>query len=88
MNHRHSNPARFQIDWLLIIGWSQIARRELLETPACGCLGMHPSLLPIGRGRAAIPWAILKGLDQTGVTCSNSMKESTPVRLSVRELFP
>ena len=29
---------------------------------------MHPTLLPVGRGRAAIPWAILKGLRQTGVT--------------------
>lgn len=29
---------------------------------------MHPTLLPEGRGRAAIPWAILKGLQQTGVT--------------------
>ena len=57
-----------QIDWLFIIGWSQIARKELLETPTYGCIGMHPTLLPIGRGRAAIPWAILKGLDQTGVT--------------------
>ncbi len=57
-----------QIDWLFIIGWSQIARKELLETPTFGCIGMHPTLLPIGRGRAAIPWAILKGLDQTGVT--------------------
>lgn len=57
-----------KIDWLFIIGWSQIARAELLQTPTLGCIGMHPSLLPIGRGRAAIPWAILKGLDQTGVT--------------------
>lgn len=57
-----------EIDWLLIIGWSQIAKKEVLETPAKGCIGMHPSLLPVGRGRAAIPWAILKGLKQTGVT--------------------
>ena len=57
-----------QIDWLFIIGWSQIARAELLNTPTKGCIGMHPTLLPEGRGRAAIPWAILKGLDQTGVT--------------------
>lgn len=56
------------IDWLFIIGWSQIAGRQALEAPTRGCLGMHPTLLPKGRGRAAIPWAILKGLDQTGVT--------------------
>ncbi|MBB2183429.1 methionyl-tRNA formyltransferase [Lachnospiraceae bacterium MD1] len=57
-----------EIDWLFIIGWSQIARKEILNTPRKGCIGMHPTLLPVGRGRAAIPWAILKGLHQTGVT--------------------
>ncbi len=56
------------IDWLFIIGWSQIAKPALLAAPRLGTLGMHPSLLPVGRGRAAIPWAILKQLDKTGVT--------------------
>jgi len=59
---------KFDIDWLFIIGWSQIAKKELLSTPKKGCIGMHPTLLPTGRGRAAIPWAIIKGLDKTGVT--------------------
>lgn len=57
-----------ELDWLFIIGWSQIASQELLDAPKRGVLGMHPTLLPVGRGRAAIPWAILKGLDKTGVT--------------------
>jgi methionyl-tRNA formyltransferase len=56
------------LDWLLIIGWSQIARRPVLEAARLGTLGMHPTLLPLGRGRAAIPWAILKQLPETGVT--------------------
>ena len=56
------------IDWIFIIGWSQIAGPEVLASPRCGVLGMHPTLLPKGRGRASIPWAILKGLNQTGVT--------------------
>lgn len=56
------------LDWLFIIGWSQIAREEVLAAPRLGALGMHPTLLPEGRGRAAVPWAILKGLKQTGVS--------------------
>lgn len=56
------------LDWLFIIGWSQIAAPEVLNIPRRGVLGMHPTLLPEGRGRAAIPWAILKGLKETGVT--------------------
>ena len=59
---------KHEIDWLFIIGWSQIAKKEVLTTPTNGCIGMHPTLLPVGRGRAAIPWAIIKGLDKTGVT--------------------
>lgn len=58
----------YSIDWLFIIGWSQIARAEVLKAPRLGVLGMHPTLLPQGRGRAAVPWAILKGLKTTGVT--------------------
>lgn len=57
-----------QIDWLFIIGWSQIAKPSILAAPKRGVIGMHPTLLPEGRGRAAIPWAILKGLPETGVT--------------------
>lgn len=59
---------RDAIDWLLIIGWSQIAGEQVLAAPKRGVLGIHPTLLPVGRGRAAIPWAILKQLDKTGVT--------------------
>jgi methionyl-tRNA formyltransferase len=58
----------YEIDWLFIIGWSQIAGAQVLAAPKQGIIGMHPTLLPLGRGRAAIPWAILKGLPETGVT--------------------
>ncbi|MDR0690967.1 MAG: hypothetical protein LBF32_02830 [Streptococcaceae bacterium] len=59
---------KYKVDWLFIIGWSQIAKKQVLETPKKGCIGMHPTLLPVGRGRASISWAIIKGLAQTGVT--------------------
>lgn len=58
----------YNLDWLFIIGWSQIASKAVLEAPAYGVIGAHPTLLPVGRGRAAIPWAIIKGLNKTGVT--------------------
>jgi methionyl-tRNA formyltransferase len=57
-----------EIDWLYVIGWSQIVHSEALAAPRRGAVGMHPTLLPVGRGRAPIPWAILLGLDETGVT--------------------
>jgi methionyl-tRNA formyltransferase len=58
----------YEIDWLFIIGWSQIASPQLLNVPTMGVIGAHPTLLPEGRGRAAVPWAIIKGLKKTGVT--------------------
>lgn len=58
----------YQIDWLFIIGWSQIAGEAVLNATTYGVIGMHPTLLPKGRGRAAVPWAILKGLSETGVS--------------------
>jgi methionyl-tRNA formyltransferase len=57
-----------RLDWLLIIGWSQIAKLPVLRGPRHGVLGIHPTLLPIGRGRASVPWAILHELEETGVS--------------------
>ena len=37
------------LDWLFIIGWSQIAGPAVLNAPRNGVIGMHPSLLPVGR---------------------------------------
>lgn len=72
---RHTNDVEtidllksYDLDWLFVIGWSQLLSDAALQSVRQGVLGMHPTLLPIGRGRAAIPWAILKGLEQTGVT--------------------
>ena len=59
---------QYDIDWMFIIGWSQIAKQDLLNAPQKGCIGMHPTLLPKGRGRASIPWAIIKNLEKTGVS--------------------
>ena len=53
---------------IFVVGWSQIVREPFLALAGEGVFGMHPTLLPRHRGRAAIPWAILSGLARTGVT--------------------
>ncbi len=55
-------------DLIFVVGWSQLVRDEFIGIPRHGVFGMHPTLLPRHRGRAAIPWAILSGLATTGVT--------------------
>jgi methionyl-tRNA formyltransferase len=55
-------------DLIFIVGWSQLVMDEFIGLARHGVFGMHPTLLPKHRGRAAIPWAILSGLAVTGVT--------------------
>ncbi|SLN38161.1 methionyl-tRNA formyltransferase [Oceanibacterium hippocampi] len=52
----------------IVVGVSNLIPDSLLAVPKQGFIGMHPTLLPEGRGRAPIPWAIIKGLRQTGVS--------------------
>lgn len=59
---------RHELDWVFVIGWSQILGSSALNLASQGSIGAHPTLLPQGRGNAAVPWAILKGLDKTGVS--------------------
>lgn len=56
------------VDYLWIVGWSQIVRSPLLAIPKGGVIGYHPSPLPMMRGRAVIPWTILTGLKRTAST--------------------
>jgi methionyl-tRNA formyltransferase len=55
-------------DAIFVIGWSQLVRGDFIALAPRGVYGMHPTLLPRHRGRAAIPWTILSGLARTGVT--------------------
>jgi methionyl-tRNA formyltransferase len=55
-------------DAIFVVGWSQLVQEEFISLAPRGVFGMHPTLLPRHRGRAAIPWTILSGLAMTGVT--------------------
>ena len=55
-------------DAIFVVGWSQLVRSDFIAVAPGAVFGMHPTLLPRHRGRAAIPWAILSGLAKTGVT--------------------
>lgn len=55
-------------DLLLVIGWSRLCGAEFREVARLGTLGYHPTLLPKMRGRAALAWTILLGLERTGGT--------------------
>jgi methionyl-tRNA formyltransferase len=48
-------------DLVVVIGWNQSIRPELLGIPMRGCVGFQVSLLPSLRGHASVNWAILRG---------------------------
>lgn len=41
---------------------------EFCAIPKHGMIQFHPSLLPLHRGPASIPWAIIRGRNETGLT--------------------
>jgi len=57
-----------QPDLILVMGWSQLLKDEILSIPKFGVIGSHPSELPKYRGRAPIPWTILKNLKESALT--------------------
>lgn len=56
------------IDPKLIVqsGWSEKFCDDLLSIPTFGCIGEHPSPLPLGRGAATVNWAIINSLSNWG----------------------
>lgn len=56
------------LDYLFVIGWSQILSEPALALVKKGCFGAHASLLPANRGSAPINWALIKGETETGNT--------------------
>ena len=48
-----------KVDFLFVIGLSQMVHKQLLSIPKYGCVGFHPTRLPQGRGRAALAWIVL-----------------------------
>jgi len=60
--------SRFSVDWLVVAGWSQLLRKEILDIPLFGTLGFHMSKLPEGRGRAPVAWTLIKNRKLAWVT--------------------
>ncbi|HZK01153.1 MAG TPA: methionyl-tRNA formyltransferase [Tissierellaceae bacterium] len=55
-------------DFLIVVAYGQILRKQVLEIPNIETLNVHASLLPKYRGAAPINWSIINGEKMTGVT--------------------
>ncbi|MFH1651162.1 MAG: methionyl-tRNA formyltransferase [Chloroflexota bacterium] len=60
--------AELQPDAVVVAAYGTLLPRTVLEIPPCGCLNVHPSLLPRFRGASPISGAILAGDEFTGVS--------------------
>jgi len=52
----------------VVVGYGHILRPEILSIPPLGMINVHASLLPRYRGAAPIPWVILNGETETGIS--------------------
>lgn len=59
---------RWQPDLILALGWYYMVPRKVREFTRLGTAGIHASVLPKYRGGAPIPWAIIYGEKETGVS--------------------
>lgn len=58
----------FEADAGVVVAYGHLLPSWMLELPRLGCINLHASLLPRHRGAAPIPWAIMHGDRETGVT--------------------
>lgn len=80
-------------DLLIVAGWSQLVRDPLLSSFPLKAVGLHPTALPEGRGRAPIPWTLIKGLSTTAVSLFYLVEEADagdvvdqePIEVSMRD---
>lgn len=57
-----------QPDVIAVVAYGKILPQRVLDIPHLGCVNIHASVLPQLRGSGPVQWAILNGMDETGVT--------------------
>ena len=62
-------------DVVAVVAYGRILPQKVLDIPAKGCINIHASLLPAYRGSAPYQWAVLDGLEETGVTAMYLCRE-------------
>ena len=62
-------------DICAVVAYGRILPQKVLDIPAFGCINIHASILPQYRGSAPYQWAVLDGLQETGVTAMYLCRE-------------
>ena len=62
-------------DVCAVVAYGRILPQKVLDVPTYGCINIHASVLPKYRGSAPYQWAVLDGLQETGVTAMYLCRE-------------
>ena len=55
-------------DVFVVVAYGRLIPRNIFSMPRLGTINMHPSLLPKYRGAAPIPWALINGESESGIS--------------------
>ena len=62
-------------DVVAVVAYGRILPQSVLDIPEKGCINIHASVLPKYRGSAPYQWAVLDGLQETGVSAMYLCRE-------------
>ena len=62
-------------DVVAVVAYGRILPQSVLDIPPKGCINIHASVLPKYRGSAPYQWAVLDGLQETGVSAMYLCRE-------------
>lgn len=60
--------AALEADAVVLAGYGQIVRRELLDVARLGCINLHGGRLPQYRGSSPLNWALINGETEIGIS--------------------
>ncbi len=85
-----SRLAALRPEFLVVVAYGQLLRREVLELPRRGSVNLHPSLLPRHRGPSPVAWTLLHGDPEGGNTTMflDEGMDSGPLLLQAAEAVP
>ncbi len=66
---------QIQPDAVAVVAYGRILPQSVLDIPPKGCINIHASVLPKYRGSAPYQWAVLDGLQETGVSAMYLCRE-------------
>ncbi len=79
---------RTNVDLLITASYGEIIPIEFIRSARFGGLNVHPSLLPRWRGGDPVPWAILSGDRQAGVSVVTLSEKFDQGRIIAQKIIP